>query len=201
MKIKLTEAQYNRLLTEEDQDFGRLTDKVTPFIVKLFKLIEKQLPSNSNTHSKVKFLQDVMALPLDESLIVAYNYHRFFKDNIINWDNFLGKPLKYMGIYEVTTSVPMTADLYGRGYGEATIYAIGRSAEQAFENVKSSHSYLVDDTSIRDDIEWDYDEENVEVEYDMLVDHIDDDYAEDDNPFLKTTDINSYSLHNLILNL
>jgi hypothetical protein len=201
MKIKLTEEQYIRLLTEEDQDFGRLSDKVTPFIVKLFKLIEKQLPSKSNVYSKVKFLQDVMALPLDESLIVAYNHHRFFKDNIINWDNMLGKPLKYMGIYEVTTSVPMTADLYGRGYGEATIYALGKSAEQAFENVKSSHSYLVDDTSIRDDIEWDYDVENVEIENDMLVDSFQDDYDESENPFIKSTDINSHSLHDLILNL
>jgi len=201
MKIKLTEEQYIRLLTEEDQDFGRLSDKVTPFIVKLFKLIEKQLPSKSNVYSKVKFLQDVMALPLDESLIVAYNHHRFFKDNIINWDNFLGKPLKYMGIYEVTTDVPMTADLFGRGYGEATIYALGRSAEQAFENVKSSHSYLVDDTSIRDDIEWDYDVENVEIENDMLVDSFQDDYDESENPFIKSTDINSHSLHDLILNL
>lgn len=201
MKIKLTEAQYNRLLTEEEQDFGRLTDKVTPFIVKLFKLIEKQLPSKSNVHAKVKFLQDVMALPLDESLIVAYNHHQFFEDNIINWDNFLGKPLKYMGIYEVTTSVPMTAELYGRGYGEATIYALGRSADQALENIKSSHSYIVDDTSIEDGIEWDYDVENIEVENDMLVDAFGNDYDEDENPFIKSTDINSYSLHNLILNL
>ena len=66
MKIKLTESQYNRLLTEQDQDFGRLTDKVTPFIVKLFKLIEKQLPPDSDIPSKVKFLQDIMSLPLDE---------------------------------------------------------------------------------------------------------------------------------------
>jgi len=201
MKIKLTESQYNRLLTEQDQDFGRLTDKVTPFIVKLFKLIEKQLPSKSNIHSKVKFLQDVMALPLDESLIVAYNHHQFFEDNIINWDNFLGKPLKYMGIYQVTASVPMTADLYGRGYGEATIYAMGRSAEQAFENVKSSHSFIVDDNSIEDGIEWDYDVENIEVENDMLVDAFEYDYDEDENPFIKSTDINNHTLHDLILNL
>ena len=106
-----------------------------------------------------------------------------------------------MGIYEVTTDVPMTADLFGRGYGEATIYALGRSAEQAFENVKSSHSYLVDDTSIRDDIEWDYDVENVEIENDMLVDSFQDDYDESENPFIKSTDINSHSLHDLILNL
>jgi len=201
MKIKLTESQYNRLLTEQDQDFGRLTDKVTPFIVKLFKLIEKQLPPDSDVPSKVKFLQDVMALPLDESLIVAYNHHQFFEDNIINWDNFLGKPLKYMGIYEVTASVLMTADLYGRGYGEATIYAMGRSAEQAFENVKSSHSFIVDDNSIEDGIEWDYDVENIEVENDMLVDAFEYDYDEDENPFIKSTDINNHTLHDLILNL
>jgi hypothetical protein len=201
MKIKLTESQYNRLLTEQDQDFGRLTDKVTPFIVKLFKLIEKQLPPDSDIPSKVKFLQDIMSLPLDESLIVAYNHHQFFEDNIINWDNFLGKPLKYMGIYQVTTGVPMTADLYGRGYGDATIYAMGRSVEQAFENVKSSHSFIVDDTSINHDIAWDYDIENIEVENDMLVDSFDYDYDEDENPFVKSTNIDNHTLRDLILNL
>jgi len=201
MKIKLTESQYNRLLTEQDQDFGRLTDKVTPFIVKLFKLIEKQLPPDSDVPSKVKFLQDIMALPLDESLIVAYNHHQFFEDNIINWDNFLGKPLKYMGIYQVTTGVPMTADLYGRGYGDATIYAMGRSVEQAFENVKSSHSFIVDDTSIEHDIAWDYEVENIEVENDMLVDGFEYDYDEDENPFVKSTNIDNHTLRDLILNL
>ena len=106
-----------------------------------------------------------------------------------------------MGIYQVTTGVPMTADLYGRGYGDATIYAMGRSVEQAFENVKSSHSFIVDDTSINHDIAWDYDIENIEVENDMLVDSFDYDYDEDENPFVKSTNIDNHTLRDLILNL
>lgn len=197
MKIKLTETQYNRLLTEDTEKFGRLTDKVTPFIVKLFKIIEKQLPSESNIYTKVKFLQDTMSLPLDESLIVAYNHNRFFIDNITNWDIFLGKPLKYMGVYELTTIAPMTAELYGRAYGDVTIYAMGGSAEQAFENVKSNHSIIVDDMD-NEDMEWDYDIENIEIQHDMLMDDLNSEYHDD--TLVKSTDIHNNSLRDLILN-
>ena len=77
MKIKLTEKQYKRLLTENTGEFGRLTDKVTPFIVKLFKLIENKLPPVSNITEKIYFLTGDMALPTNEALIVAYIYEQF----------------------------------------------------------------------------------------------------------------------------
>ena len=87
MKIKLTESQCNRLLTEVTGMFGILTDKVTPFIVKLFKLIENKLPPTSPLNIKIKFLRDTMSLPINEALIVAYTYEQFYKENITNWDN------------------------------------------------------------------------------------------------------------------
>ena len=49
MKIKLTEEQYNRLLVENDKDFldgqvnfKHIGNKVSPFIVKLFNIINEK---------------------------------------------------------------------------------------------------------------------------------------------------------------
>jgi len=202
MKIKLTESQYNRLLTEDTEDWGRLTDKVTPFIVKLFKLIENKLPPTAPLNIKIKFLRDTMALPINEALIVAYTYEQFYKENITNWDNLIGEPLQFKGIYSFTGDVPMTADMWARGYGPATIYAIAGSKEEALEKSIDSSAFVVDENSIVDDnIAWDTDIENIEVQHDMLSDTLYDASTDDagGNPFILSTDVPDYTLHNLIM--
>ncbi len=202
MKIKLTESQYNRLLTEDTEDWGRLTDKVTPFIVKLFKLIENKLPPTAPLNIKIKFLRDTMALPINEALIVAYTYEQFYKENITNWDNLIGEPLQFKGIYSFTGDVPMTADMWARGYGPATIYAIAGSKEEALEKSIDSSAFVVDENSIvDDDIDWDTDIENIDVQHDMLSDTLYDASTDDagGNPFILSTDVPDYTLHNLIM--
>jgi len=198
MKIKLTEKQYKRLLTENTGEFGRLTDKVTPFIVKLFKLIENKLPSTSKITEKILFLKGDMALPINEALIVAYNYEQFYKEDMTNWDNLIGKPLQYKGIYQLHTHAPMTADFHGRGYGPATIYTIANSKEEALEKAKNEE-FIVDDNSIiDDDIDWDTDIENIDVMTDMLADNLYDEEGDGDS-FKVATDVDSYMLHSLML--
>tara|TARA_Y100000310_G_scaffold118635_1_gene117516 strand:+ start:133 stop:753 length:621 start_codon:yes stop_codon:yes gene_type:complete len=202
MKIKLTESQYNRLLTEDTEDWGRLTDKVTPFIVKLFKLIEEKLPPTSSLNNKIKFLRDTMSLPINEALIVAYTYEQFYKENITNWDNLIGEPLQYKAIYHFNGDVPMTADMWARGYGPATIYAIAGSKEEALEKSIDSSAFVVDENSIvDDDIDWDTDIENIDVQHDMLSDTLYDISTGDPggNPFILSTDVPDYTLHNLIM--
>ena len=202
MKIKLTESQYNRLLTEDTEDWGRLTDKVTPFIVKLFKLIENKLPPTAPLNIKIKFLRDTMALPINEALIVAYTYEQFYKENITNWDNLIGEPLQFKGIYSFTGDVPMIADMWARGYGPATIYAIAGSKEEALQKSIDSSDFVVDENSIvDDDIDWDTDIENIDVQHDMLSDTLYDASTDDagGNPFILSTDVPDYTLHNLIM--
>ena len=41
MKIKLTENQYNRLLTE-DKNYGRLGDSFQQYMIRTFKLLGKK---------------------------------------------------------------------------------------------------------------------------------------------------------------
>ena len=96
----------------------------------------------------------------------------------------------------------MTADIWGRGYGEATLYAMAGSREEALQNAINNEAFVVDDNSIvDDDIDWDLDYENIDVQYDMLADDLNDRPTEDGdgNPFTLSTDINNYTLHDLIL--
>jgi len=186
MKIKLTESQYNRLLTEDSDDWGRLTDKVTPFIVKLFKLIQNK--------------------SINEALIVAYTYEQFYKENITNWDNLIGEPLQYKAIYSYTGDVPMTADMWARGYGPATVYTMAGSKEEALEQSIDSGAFVVDENSIvEDDIDWDTDIENIDVQHDMLSDTLHDASTDDTggnpggNPFTLSTEVPDYTLHSLIM--
>ena len=203
MKIKLTESQYNRLLTEDTQDWGRLTNLVTPFVVKLFKLIQNKLSPTSPLNIKIKFLRDTMALPINEALIVAYTYEQFYKENITNWDNLIGEPLQFKGIYSYTGDVPMTADMYARGYGPATIYTMAGSKEEALEQtIDSPRAIVVDENSIvEDDVDWDTDIENIDIQHDMLSDTLYDVSTDEEvgNPFTLSTDVPDYTLHNLIL--
>ena len=198
MKIKLTESQYNRLLTENNGEFGRLTDKVTPFIVKLFKLIENQTHPESTIPQRMVFLTNDMALPTNEALLVAYNYDQFYKENMTNWDNLLGKPLQYKGIYQFTTEVPVSAEFWARAYAPATIYTIADSKEDALENAKRGN-FLVDENAIEDhNIDWDYDLESMSVAEDMLQDNLQDGF--DDPSFeVSTGEVDSYMLHTLML--
>ncbi len=44
MKIKLTESQYNRLLTEDTgENWGRVSKTVNPFMVKVFEKIRDKI--------------------------------------------------------------------------------------------------------------------------------------------------------------
>ena len=44
MKIKLTESQYNRLLTEDTgENWGRVSKTVNPFMVKVFEKISDKI--------------------------------------------------------------------------------------------------------------------------------------------------------------
>ena len=197
-KVKVTESQYKRLIKENNGEFGRLTDKVTPFIVKLFKLIEKKTHPQSTIPQRMVFLTNDMALPTNEALLVAYNYDQFYKENMTNWDNLIGKPLQYKGIYQFTTEVPVSAEFWARAYAPATIYTIADSKEDALQNAKMGN-FLVDENAIEDhNIDWDYDLESMSVAEDMLQDNLDDGF--DDPSFeVSTGEVDSYMLHTLML--
>ena len=198
MKIKLTETQYNRLLTETQQ----VGDVVTPFVVKMFKLLDNKVKSKEHytykhrIENSLHFLMKTMSLPVNVALPITTTYEEFKKEGMTEWDNLIGKPLQNKKVYEFNTSVPVMATMYARGYGDATVYSVGYSEEDALKNVLDNHQYTVE-LDDEDNIEWDYDIEEIEVNADMMLDDMYEDYPESPG-FRLTNSVPTWLLSNLI---
>jgi len=198
MKIKLTETQYNRLLTETQQ----VGDVVTPFVVKMFKLLDNKVKSKEHytykhrIENSLHFLMKTMSLPVNVALPITTTYEEFKKEGMTEWDNLIGKPLQNKKVYEFNTSVPVMATMYARGYGDATVYSVGYSEEDALKNVLDNHQYTVE-LDDEDNIDWDYDIEEVEINEDMMLDDMYEDYPESPG-FRLTNSVPTWLLSNLI---
>ena len=191
MKVKLTETQYNRLLTETQQ----VGDKVTPFVVKMFKLIENKV-GFKHLENVMAFLMDTMSLSVNDALVVATTYEQFREEEMTEWDNLIGKPLQTKKVYGFKTSVPVMASMYARGYGDATVYALGYSEKDALANVLDNNKFSVE-LEDEDTIDWDTDIEDIEVNTDMLLDDMSEEYPDTPN-FKLSNDIPRWELSNLI---
>ena len=193
MKVKLTETQYNRLLTETQQ----VGDKVTPFVVKMFKLIENKVGlSTYFLVDAMHFLMNTMSLSVNDALVVATTYEKFREEEMTEWDNLIGKPLQTKKVYGFKTSVPVMASMYARGYGVATVYALGYSEKDALENVLDHQKFSVE-IEDEDNIDWDTDIEDIEINTDMMLDDMSDEYPDVPN-FKLSNDIPNWELSNLI---
>ena len=191
MKVKLTETQYNRLLTETQQ----VGDKVTPFVVKMFKLIENKV-GFKHLENVMAFLMDTMSLSVNDALVVATTYEQFREEEMTEWDNLIGKPLQTKKVYGFKTSAPVMASMYARGYGDATVYALGYSEKDALANVLDHHKFTVE-LDDEDTIDWDTDIEDIEVNTDMILDDMAEEYPNQPN-FKLSNDIPRWELSNLI---
>ena len=83
MKIKLTEEQYNRLLVENDKDFldgqvnfKHIGNKVSPFIVRLFNIINEKCKDCPWDHM-VGIIKNDFSLTEQEATLLTYNYNNF----------------------------------------------------------------------------------------------------------------------------
>jgi len=198
MKVKLTEKQYNRLLTETQQ----VGDVVTPFVVKMFKLLDNKVNHNEHYTEKYRienllnFLMKTMSLPVNVALPITTTYEEFKKEGMTEWDNVIGKPLQNKKVYEFNTTVPVMATMYARGYGDATVYAVGYSEEDALKTVLENQKFIVE---LDDDenIDWDSDIEDIEVNEDMMLDDMYEDYPESPG-FRPTNSVPPWLLSNLI---
>ena len=77
MKVKLTESQYNRLLTEDTgENWGRVSRTVNAFIVRLFKEIRDKIQNGGLKMNSdiVDFIVNDLALTQEEAIILAHNF-------------------------------------------------------------------------------------------------------------------------------
>ena len=73
MKVKLTESQYNRLLTEDTgENWGRVSKTVNAFIVRLFKEIRDKIQNGGLKMNSdiVDFIVNDLSLTQEEAIIL-----------------------------------------------------------------------------------------------------------------------------------
>ncbi len=139
MKVKLTDSQYNRLLTEDTgENWGRVSKTVNAFIVRLFKKIREKIQNGGLKMNSdiVDFIVNDLALTQEEAIILAHNFKvmvDFHSQEDLN--ELLGKPMEYMGVWKIPTHIPTVVELTGRGYPEGRVYAMGRTPQEALSTI------------------------------------------------------------------
>ena len=140
MKVKLTEEQYNRLLTENTGDeWGRVSKTVNTFIIKVFKQIRDKIQNGGLKMNSdiVDYIMNSLVLTQEEAIILAHNFKvmvDFHSQDDLN--ELLGKPMEFMGVWKIPTHVPTVVELTGRGYPDGRVYAMGRTPEEAIRTIR-----------------------------------------------------------------
>jgi len=172
MKIRLTEGQYKRLLSEDKK--GRFIT-VTPQVIRLMGLINKHYLS-SPKKEVIKSLINDMGLTENESLTIWNGWEKDFSSlDIESYRDLLGKELEFKGVYTLSADLPVY--LCGRGHLPGYITVEASSEEDALENLHRGEfiSMEIDE----DSNEWrnpdlDYDSEDADIMEDMVIDHMSD---------------------------
>jgi len=169
MKVKLTEEQYNRLLTEDTgENWGRVSKTVNAFIVRLFKEIRDKIQNGGLKMNSdiVDFIVNDLALTQEEAIILAHNFKvmvDFHSQHDLN--ELLGKPMEYMGLWQIPTHVPTVVELTGRGYPEGRVYVMGRTPQEALSTITHGSE---DDFEVGDMNELDLDAVVKEFDIDIV---------------------------------
>ena len=176
MKIRLTEGQYKRLLTEDKK--GRF-NTITPQVFRLMELIYKHHKLSSKKEI-ISFLEKDMGIIGNESLTIYHSWITDFVDTPTNgWGELLGKELEFMGVYELKTNFP--SYLCGRTYLPGFITVEASSEEDAINKMKDG-TYIdmeIDENSQEyRNPDIDYDSEDIDIMEDMVIDHLYDEEEE-----------------------
>ncbi len=176
MKIRLTEGQYKRLLTEDKK--GRF-NTITPQVFRLMELIYKHHKLSSKKEI-ISFLEKDMGIIGNESLTIYHSWITDFVDTPTNgWGELLGKELEFMGVYELKTNFP--SYLCGRTYLPGFITVEASSEEDAINKMKGG-TYIdmeIDENSQEyRNPDIDYDSEDIDIIEDMVIDHLYDEEEE-----------------------
>lgn len=167
MKIRLTEGQYKRILTEDTNL------KATKPILKVFELLQKK--SDKYGRYKVGDLLKVITEYLGTTEEESYIIYKNFIDYGLEWEE--GEPLEYyeMPVYTIRTIMPtvVSARTYLPGFVE-----VRAASEEGALNKVLGGEYMdmyLDENSIEfDDPDLDYDlYSDADIAEDMVLDHID----------------------------
>ena len=187
MKVKLTEEQYNRLLVENEKDFldgdvnfKHIGNKVTPFVVRLFNIINEKC-KDCPWDQMVGMIKNDFSLTEAEAVLLTYNFNNFKAQKGITDDfsSVLGEPLVYYGRFIFDTEVPVFGTVSGYIDGYAEAYAT--SYEEFLEQLQNGDVEVVADWNNRVD-SYDHDTD-WEVDHDYAHDRVSDntsDFSEEE---------------------
>ena len=190
MKVKLTESQYNRLLTEDTgENWGRVSKTVNAFIVRLFKKIRDKIQNGGLKMNSdiVDFIVNDLSLTQEEAIILAHNFKvmvDYHSEQDLN--ELLGKPMEFMGVWQIPTHIPTVVELTGRGYPEGRVYVMGRTPQEALNRMRYG-SVNGDDFEVGDmdhlDLDAVLDEFDIDIVDDIFPQKgmVKDDFYEDED--------------------
>jgi hypothetical protein len=140
MKLRLTEEQYKRLLSEDKR--GRF-NTVTPQVARLMELIHKH-HNTSPKEETVQFLISDMGLTNNEALTIWNSWMKDFSSlDIDSYKDLLGNELEFKGVYTISADLPVY--LCGRGHLPGYVTVEASSEEDALENL---HADIMEDMVI-----------------------------------------------------
>jgi hypothetical protein len=194
MKLRLTEGQYKRLLSEQETSeelidsqgvHKKMGKKIDKFMSKLFihifetdKITPQTMegPYEYGYTSLVKVISKVGDYNRHSSLILAHNYIKYF-DLIKNGDveNLIGKPLEYYALFQIDVPLHYTGEVTGTGYG--TIEGYSTSPGKFFDQIEDGE-YDINDVDINPewsgDVYWHLDDDvtrdQIFNDFDKLID-------------------------------
>ena len=172
MKLRLTEGQYKRLLSEDNKS---RFNTITPQVVKLMELIH----NHHNLSSKdeiTKFLIRDMGITNNEALTIWNSWDKYFSLlDFIDYRDSIGNELEFRGVYELAVEIP--SYLCGRTHLPGFITVEASSEEEAGELMMSGN--FLDMEVDQDSQEYrnpdlDYDLEDIDMMEDMTIDRLSD---------------------------
>jgi hypothetical protein len=169
MKVRLTEYQYNRLLTE-DTNYGRLGDTFQQYMIRTFKLLSKK--SLSDDEIKKTFKED-LGLSDHESNILLYNYkNKFSSIPVSEYDSLIGEQIDFVGTYKIKVNMPTVVSC--RTYIDGFVEVTANSKEDAIDKVENGiyeRMYFDSDSLYFRNPDFDYElPDDAEIMEDMTID-------------------------------
>ena len=166
MKLRLTEGQYKRLLSEDNKsfldgqvDFKNIGNKIDGFIAKCFEYIYQMTSSGEYVERLTRKFMEEFSFTEAEATILSHNYANI-DDKTGDFKKFIGEPLEYYGKFRWQGHIPVMAYVNGTVDGSYTGYA---TSPEEFYSLLEAGDYedVMDDGGLVD-----YDEGNLEWEID-----------------------------------
>lgn len=206
MKIRLTESQYKRLLTEDDKsfldgeiDFPNIGNKINrPIALAFMKLnieptvsyLRLNFPDQNSIFENIKKkLILFLGVTEDEAILLAHNYCSVYPAEISkakeenDYSSLIDLPLEFYGLFRYPTIVYHTGYISGSSDGVAQRYS--KNYEDFINKIEEGDVDLesIDNSPIDHDVEYIDWEPNWDGSYD---------YLNDNNDKIKINDIEIY---------